>query len=239
MTGTDLLLHGFAGSGASWDPVIQAATDGRGRPNAPDLPGHRGEPVAEGEGVAELASRLAATYGPAETLAGYSMGGRIALRMALDHPESVGRLVLVSTGPGIADDSERTSRARDDEELAAAIARMTPGQVADRWLATPLFAGDPPEVQARAREQIEASDPAGLAAALRAFGPGWMEPLWPRLGGLAVPVTVVVGERDLRYREIGERMVQAVPDGELAVIAGAGHALPREAPAALARVIGS
>jgi len=234
MTGTDLLLHGFAGSGASWDPVIQAAADGRWRPKAPDLPGHRGEPLVAGEGLPQLAARLASRYGPAGTLAGYSMGGRIALQMALDHPGCAERLVLVSTGAGITDAKERQARAEADEELSGRFAAVDRSAVADLWLSTPLFADDPPEAQELARAQIEASDPAGLAGALRAFGPGEMEPLWPRLGELAIPVTSVAGERDRRYVEIGEAMAKAIPDSRLVVVPGAGHALLREAPAAVA-----
>lgn len=237
MTGTDLLLHGFAGSGASWDPVIQAAADPRWRPNAPDLPGHRGEPVPEGDSIPALAARLADRYGPAATLAGYSMGGRIALQMALDHPGCAERLVLISTGPGIADPGERAGRAASDGDLAARFEQMTPAEVAEGWLSTPLFAGDPPEAQALAREQIAASDPRGLAAALRALGPGAMEPLGSRLAALEMPVTVVVGERDLRYVAIGEAMADGIPGAQLVAVPGAGHALLREAPAAVAEVL--
>ena len=237
MTGTDLLLHGFAGNGASWDPVIQAAADGRWRPKAPDLPGHRGEPLVPGERLPQLAARLASRYGPAGTLAGYSMGGRIALQMALDHPGCAGRLVLVSTGAGITDPKERQARAEADEQLAGRFAAIDRSAVADLWLSTALFADDPPQAQELARAQIEASDPAGLAGALRAFGPGEMEPLWPRLGELAIPVTIVAGERDRRYVEIGEAMAEAIPDSRLVVMPGAGHALLREAPEALAPLI--
>ncbi|MFM8561855.1 MAG: alpha/beta fold hydrolase [Solirubrobacterales bacterium] len=237
MSGTDLLLHGFAGTGRSWDAVIQAAGEPHWRPNAPDLPGHGGAAGDSAGGIPGLAASLAAAYGPVETLAGYSMGGRIALRMALDHPGCAQRLVLISTGPGIEDPGERARRAESDRELAARFGEMNPEEVAGLWLSGPLFAGDPPGVQERAREQILASEPSGLAQALRELGPGEMEPLWGRLEELELPVTLVAGERDTRYREIAERMAGAIAQAEVVVVPGAGHALPREAPGALAPLI--
>ena len=237
MTGTDLLLHGFAGTGRSWDPVIQAAADPQWRPNAPDLPGHGAASIRGEEGIGQVAAGLSERYAPAGTLAGYSMGGRIALRMALDRPGCAERLVLVSMSPGIEDPGERERRRKEDDALAARFERMSPEEIADLWLAGPLFAGDPPEAQQRAREQILACEPAALAQALRRLGPGVMEPMRERLGELQIPVTIVVGERDERYREIAGRMATEIPQAEVVVIPGAGHALPRAAPEALAAVI--
>jgi 2-succinyl-6-hydroxy-2,4-cyclohexadiene-1-carboxylate synthase len=52
-----------------------------------------------------------------------------------------------------------------------------------------------------------------------------------------MPVLLIVGEYDHKYREIAQRMVQALPDGRLEVIAGAGHAVHLERPAAVAALI--
>ncbi len=237
MSGTDLLLHGFAGTGRSWDAVIQAAADPQWRPNSPDLPGHGTNTVPVHGGIPGLAASLVDAHRPIGTLAGYSMGGRIALQMALDHPGCAERLVLVSMSPGIEDPDERARRGQADHELAARFEQMGPDEVADLWLSGPLFAEDPPQAQARAREQVLACEPAGLARALREFGPGEMEPLWGRLPQLGLPVTVVAGERDSRYREIADRMAARIPQAEVTVIPGAGHALPREAPGELAALL--
>jgi 2-succinyl-6-hydroxy-2,4-cyclohexadiene-1-carboxylate synthase len=237
MSGTDLLLHGFAGTGRSWDAVIQAAADPQWRPNSPDLPGHGSAGAVPEGGIPSLAASLAEEHGPIGTLAGYSMGGRIALQMALDHPGCAQRLVLISMSPGMEGPDERASRSRADHELAAQFEEISAEEVADTWLSGPLFAADPPEVQALAREQILASEPAGLAQALRGYGPGEMQPLWDRLPELEVPVTVVVGERDARYRTIAERMSALIPGAEVVVVPGAGHALPRGAPGAIAALL--
>ena len=65
-----------------------------------------------------------------------------------------------------------------------------------------------------------------------------MTPLWDRLPQLAMPVTLVVGERDEKFRAIAERMAAALPDARVAVVDGAGHAAQLERPEAVAAAIG-
>jgi pimeloyl-ACP methyl ester carboxylesterase len=79
--------------------------------------------------------------------------------------------------------------------------------------------------------------PAALAASLRGLGPGAMAPMWDRLGELAMPVSVLAGARDTRYVEQGRRLVAAIRDATLEIVAGAGHRLALEAPAAAARAL--
>jgi pimeloyl-ACP methyl ester carboxylesterase len=81
--------------------------------------------------------------------------------------------------------------------------------------------------------------PAGLAAALRGLGTGALPSLWPRLADLRVPVTLVVGERDAKFRAIAASMSAALARAEVIVVPGAGHAVHLEAPDAVARVIAS
>ena len=214
-----VLLHGFTQTGASWDGVVRELA-GRYRALAPDL--------GAGPWEAEL-DRLSALAPERFTLAGYSMGGRLALALALRIPERVERLVLVSASPGLADDGERAARRAADEALAARIEAIGAEAFAREWAAQPLFAGQPPEVAAAAHADRLRRSAAAHAAQLRGLGTGVMPPLWERLGELAMPVTLVVGERDAKFRGIAERMgFPAV------VVPGAGHAVHLEAPAAVA-----
>jgi 2-succinyl-6-hydroxy-2,4-cyclohexadiene-1-carboxylate synthase len=166
-------------------------------------------------------------------LCGYSLGGRVALHVALAAPERVARLVLVACTAGIADARERAGRRRADRALADELERVPLEIFSQRWRAQRLFAGDPHEVDALALAEHRRNRPDALAAVLRGIGTGEMEPLWGRLGELRMPVSVVVGERDQKFRALGERMVSALPNGELIVLHG-GHRLPLENPAALA-----
>ena len=227
-------------TGRGWDEVVRHLDGERYRPLTPDTRGHGAaatrRPI-EFASCVEDVTRLAA---PRFALAGYSQGGRLALHVALAHPERVTRLVLVSATAGIEDDRERARRRAADEELAAwmeANGRLMT-EVADRWGAQPLFAGQPPEVAAAARADRLANEPVHLAAALRGIGTGAMQPLWERLGELRdLPVAVVAGERDPKYVGIGERLARMLPRGMLRVVPGAGHALPLEAPKAVAAAI--
>jgi 2-succinyl-6-hydroxy-2,4-cyclohexadiene-1-carboxylate synthase len=165
------------------------------------------------------------------------MGGRLALHVALAHPERVSRLVLVSATGGIEDPDERARRRAADEELAAWMEPRLMTEVADRWGAQPLFAGQAPEVADAARADRLNNDPRHLAAALRGIGTGTMTPLWDRLSELEMPVAVLAGERDAKFVALGRRLADALPRGQLTIVPGAGHALALEAPAAVAAAI--
>lgn len=235
MSAPVVLLHGFAGTGRGWDAV--AGRLERYTAQAPDLRGHGAASGARPITFTAVVDDVLAAAPPAFALAGYSMGGRIALHVALAAPERVRRLILVATTAGLDDAGERAARRAADEALAARLEHEPITAFADRWLAQPLFADDPADVQAAARADIARNDPLALAAALRGLGTGVMTPLWDRLVELGMPVLVLVGERDVKFRTLGERLAAGLPHGELVVVPGAGHALPREAPAAVAAAL--
>lgn len=226
-----VLLHGFAGTARAWDAVIDALDPARDRAIALS-------PV-QGASFEEAVRGVLAAAPDRFGLCGYSLGGRVALHVALAAPERVERLVLVSSTAGIDDPGERASRRADDERLAAFAEQAGIEAFADRWQAQPLFAGTSPRVAARWREDILRCDPEDLAGTLRALGTGRMQPLWERLGELAMPVVVVVGEQDVKFAALGRRLAGSFPDARLEIIPGAGHGIPRDAPEQLARILAS
>jgi 2-succinyl-6-hydroxy-2,4-cyclohexadiene-1-carboxylate synthase len=233
---TLILLHGFGATHRAWDGVIAALPRDRCRPLALDLPGHgvhadAPRPITFAGCVGHVLAR--APTRSRFVLCGYSQGGRIALRVALEAPERVSRLVLVSSTAGIEDPGERATRRASDHRLADDLEREPYERFIERWRAQPLFADEPPAVDALAREDQRRNRPDALAAALRGIGSGEMEPLWGRLGELAMPVTLLVGERDAKYRTLGRRMAELIPRGELILVPG-GHGLPLENPGAVA-----
>jgi 2-succinyl-6-hydroxy-2,4-cyclohexadiene-1-carboxylate synthase len=234
-----LLLHGFMQTGRGGDEVVRHLDGERYRPLAPDLRGHGAAATRRPIDVASCVADVAGLAGPRFVLAGYSQGGRLALHVALAHPERVTRLVLVSATAGIEDEAQRARRRDADAALARWMEEdgrlMT--EVADRWGAQPLFSTQRSEVAAAARADRLINEPVHVAAALRGIGTGVMAPLWERLGELTMPVTVLAGELDAKYVALGDRLVAALPDATLRVVPGAGHALPLEAPAAVAAAL--
>jgi 2-succinyl-6-hydroxy-2,4-cyclohexadiene-1-carboxylate synthase len=165
------------------------------------------------------------------------MGGRIALHAALAMPERVDRLILISASPGLADAGERDARLRADERLAAEFESSTIDELASRWAMTPVLAGLPAEAAAVARADRLRNTPAGLARALRGLGTGALPSLWHRLGELAMPVTLVAGERDPKFLAMAAEMRALIPAAGVEAIPDAGHAAHLENPAAVAGVI--
>ena len=218
-----VLLHGFTQSGAIWAGIADelAARLGPGTTiSAPDLPGH-GPGADRSMSLPATADHLAATLTPGIVI-GYSMGGRIALHLALAHPATVEALVVIGVDPGIESDTARRDRRRADEALADEIERIGVEAFLTRWLAQPLFAGltvDEADLTAR-----RVNTAAGLAASLRAAGVGTQMPLWDRLGEIRCPTLVIAGEHDAKYSAIAERVAPLIPDAAVAIIAGAGHA---------------
>jgi 2-succinyl-6-hydroxy-2,4-cyclohexadiene-1-carboxylate synthase len=237
MPATLVLIHGFAGTGRAWDPVLERLGPERYRALAPDLRGHGAAAGVRPITFAACAQDVLALADGPLVLCGYSMGGRIALHAALAAPERIERLVLVATTAGIDDAGERAGRRDADEELAAFAEQVTIEQFADRWAAQPLFAETPSDAARIWREDLLRNDPRELAAVLRGVGTGAMEPLWDGLGALAMPATVVAGARDARFVAAGERLAAGLPEGELVVVPEAGHGLPREAPGPIAHVL--
>jgi 2-succinyl-6-hydroxy-2,4-cyclohexadiene-1-carboxylate synthase len=232
-----VLLHGFGGTHRAWKGVIAALDIQRYRPLALDLPGHGAaadapRPITFAGCVEHVLERSPERF----ALCGYSLGGRVALHVALAAPERVARLVLVSASPGIEDAGEQAARRESDELIARELESTPYERFIERWRTQPLFAEEPPEAGTLAREDQRRNRPDALAAALRGLGTGEMAPLWLRLGELAMAVSVLVGARDLKYLELGRRMVELLGEAELVVLDG-GHGLVLENPAGVAAAL--
>ena len=234
-----LLLHGFTGSGRSWDELTNAAIAAGSTVIAPDLPGHGGTAWSAAWATVErtaddVAALLHALGHERAHVVGYSMGARVALRLAIAHPARVARLVLEAPSAGIADPAQRSARRDADEALALSLERDGIAPFVDAWERMPVLAGEA-HAGAGARAALRAirlgHDPAGLAASLRAAGQGAMEPLHDRLGEVSAPTLVIVGADD-PARGRAEAVAAGIRGARLVRVPGAGHAPHVEAPAA-------
>jgi 2-succinyl-6-hydroxy-2,4-cyclohexadiene-1-carboxylate synthase len=218
-----VFVHGFTQTPSSWAPigtraVLQAATV------AP-----RDDFVST---ALELDVEVPATY------VGYSQGGRLCLQLALDRPEVVHKLVLVSASPGIADPDERAARREADEQLALEIERDGVDAFLERWLAQPLFATLPRE-RAGIDERRAGNTVEDLTHQLRVLGQGVQPSNWERLRELRMPVLLVVGGLDTKYVDIAQRMAERIDDVRVEVIPDAGHACHLEQPERVAHLLAS
>jgi len=238
-----VLLHGFTGDSTTWDRLVPHL--GPDRPVlAVDLVGH-GQSEAPADSRAYTVAKTVSSVRHALRAAGlvrahwlgYSMGGRVALHMAITVPGAVSSLVLVGTTPGIQDPAERRQRRRDDEAWAASLEREGLAAFVDRWMARPLFATQQRLGQAylaATRAQRMTNRPHALAHTLRHMGTAVMRSLWPRLHDLTAPVLLVNGAEDARFDGVAAAMALRLPSAQRLVVRGSGHAVHVEAPAALA-----
>ena len=249
-----LLLHGFTGSGRTWDGgLADAAREAGFTTIAPDLPGHGGTGWRSGDAADagdpsratieriadDLPALLRAVGREPAHVVGYSLGARVALRLAIAHPASVGRLVLEAPSAGIADPADRAARRAADAALARSLERDGIASFVDAWERSPVLAGGSrlgAGARSRVREIRVGHDPNGLAASLLAAGQGAMEPLHDRLAAVASPTLVIVGADD-PARGRAEEVAAGIAGARLAVIPGAGHAPHLERPADFERLV--
>ena len=241
-----LAVHGFTGCAETMLPLA-SRLDGY-RCIAVDLLGHGRSPSPADrscygvEAMARLLAEVAAAQpdGPPHVI-GYSMGGRLALALAVTYPEACRSLTLISATAGIADPTERAQRRETDEALGRQIDDVGMARFVEDWMALPMWNTlrsrlSAAEWEASMRQRMTCN-PVGLANSLRAAGTGSMTPLWDRLGGLDVPTLVLCGALDNKFVDLGRDMAALLPRSELIVVHDAGHAVHLEDPGGCAFAI--
>jgi 2-succinyl-6-hydroxy-2,4-cyclohexadiene-1-carboxylate synthase len=238
-----VFLHGFMGCGDDFLPIINALL-----PNVccltVDLPGHGQTDVLDsvGYGVAAIAPALLQllqhlNFGPCH-LMGYSMGGRLALYLACQFPQQFLSLFLTSASPGLATETERALRQQQDEILATELESEHWPMFLARWYAQPLFdtLRHSPQFDEMVQRRLH-NHPRLLAQALRGFGTGVQPSLWNEMAALAMPITLMVGDRDRKFVEINQSMAVRQPLAQLKILSDCGHAAHVEDPAAFAEAL--
>lgn len=245
-------LHGFLADGRLWQEVADAL-DRPVRWIAVDLPGHGASLVdlqvdGQAGAWAGFTALLQASIDPyvhqQPLLLGYSLGGRCAAWLALRARLPLAGLALLSAHPGLPDERQRAQRRQEDEARAKRLLDQGLQPFVAAWEALPLFAPLARldlEPAGRARRQRLArvrndQDPAGLALSLRAFGTGTQTDLTlqpPR----DLPAVLLAGGEDPAYVAHLAAWQRLLPQAQGTVLPGVGHALPTEAPDAVARVL--
>jgi 2-succinyl-6-hydroxy-2,4-cyclohexadiene-1-carboxylate synthase len=239
-----VFLHGFWGDRHSFDGVIEQLGD-RVSALSLDLPGHGQTPILGNcamemvaTQVVDLLDRLA--FWPC-TIVGYSMGGRLALYLALTWADQrlLTGLVLESASPGLEEPSARADRRRQDEIWARRLELEPIEGVLDDWYRQPIFSSlvhhaDFPLLRSRRLAQHGPS----LAQVLRGMGLGQQPNLWPRLPQLTMPTLLIVGETDSKFRQLNHR-IQSQNPGQISLqtLANCGHNCHFEASNGYATIV--
>ncbi len=236
-----LLITGFTISAAIFEPVLDRYAGrlqciifdnrGSGRSESPLRPTSMPELAADAAGLLEgLGVGSAHVYG-------VSMGGMVAQELALAFPERVRGLVLGCTTPG-GPLSARPSGAQL-RALAAAMAESGSGP-GRAWLAGALFSDafrrEHPDEVRRLLRSFAAHRPGARGAAWHLWATIYHDTM-SRLHRIQAPTLVMHGSQDAMAPLANARLLaDRIPDAELAVVEGAGHAYALEAPEASSRM---
>lgn len=256
-----VFLHGFLGTGEEWTSIMRALSQSA-RCIAVDLPGHGSkiqkdvnyesaeEPSYSIETIAYVMEKLFNGFTPGKvTLVGYSMGARIALYMALRFHTKVKGAVIVSGSPGLRDESARKIRRAKDDSKARSLVSHGLELFLDNWYAGELWKSlrDHPRFSDIFASRLQHHDLLSLAKVLSDSSVGWQPQLWDDLKHCKVPLRLIVGGKDLKFKSIAQKMLQEIQGAtnvydkadicKIVKVPDAGHALHLENPLALIRAI--
>lgn len=166
-------------------------------------------------------------------LVGYSMGGRIALYLAIHFPQYFPGVILESASPGLASQLERDHRIAKDSKLAEQLesSDFDFANFIQQWYSNPLFTSlvkHPHYPKAIARRLC--NDPHQLAKSLRLIGLGTQPNLWKSLPKIQIPLLLIVGELDPKFVRINQMMANSCPQASFYRINSTGHNVHFEAP---------
>jgi 2-succinyl-6-hydroxy-2,4-cyclohexadiene-1-carboxylate synthase len=252
-----LFLHGFMGDRDDFNDII-ATLSNQFYCVALDLPAHRdsqainldnGEPLIFANHLSKqfleqyhtiqayahlVVNFLDLIHLKSCTMLGYSMGGRLALYIAVHCPAYIDRLILESASPGIADAQARRDRLLQDQQLADILENLPLEKFPEflqQWYQQPIFGNlrsHPHFTQMLQRRLMH--HPKALAQCLRSLSTGLQPSLWHRLPQLNIPVLLIAGKLDHKFMQIHQAIGQQIKSADIATIPNCGHNTHFEQP---------
>ena len=199
-----------------------------------DLPGHGKTQVLENDcySMAKTAQELINLLDELKVrprfLAGYSMGGRLALFLTLNFPQYFDKVILESASPGLPTKEERLERVKRDEQIARKLVRSIEKddfrKFLDNWYSQPIFGNikNHPQFEQMIENRLQ-NNPTELTKSLRFMGTGVQPSLWDKLQENKIPMLLLVGENDRKFIDINTRMAQVNDLCQLKIIENAAH----------------
>ncbi|XWS64137.1 hypothetical protein CRYUN_Cryun06bG0160900 [Craigia yunnanensis] len=210
------------------------------------------QPTLSIEIVADLLVKLVEHITPGKvTLVGYSMGARIALYMALKFSDKIEGAVVLSGSPGLEDTVERKIRRGKDDSRARCLVTHGLQLFLNTWYSGGLWKSlrsQPYFNQIVARGSLH-DDTQGLARVLSDLSTGRQPSLWEDLKHCKVPLMLVVGERDEKFKRVAQKMWHELGHGrtdrddpvsklhEMVVVPNCGHAVHLVNPLPIIRLV--
>lgn len=238
-----VLLHGFSGSPASWDEVVELMNP-EDPPLRPTLTGHGPEGSAAcGPSFDEELSRLTHEISQSSRprlLAGYSMGARVALGLLATRPALFDAAVLIGVHPGLTDEAARAERRAIDGARARQLRTEGIRSFVDSWEQQPLFETQQKlssDVLEKQRTLRLGHDPEGLARAIEVLGLARMPDYGSELVQTPIPIILMAGSLDSRFADIARSFALRSRHLRARIIEGAGHNLLIEAPGDVASTL--
>ena len=240
-----LFLHGFMGCADDWRIIFDNLSDSF-YCIAIDLPGHgktevigddkayRMEQVAEG-----LVHQLASLGIIQSHLVGYSMGGRLAVYLAVHYPHLWKRVIFESTSPGLKTEAERKTRQKQDNAIAERLMQVPLSHFVDEWYRQPIFSRmlQYPDRFVQLKQSRLKNDISGLVKSLQQMGTGSQPSLWEHLSRITAPTLLIVGSEDTKFRAIANEMNIGLQMGKIKEVPYAGHVVHWEQPKLFATLV--
>lgn len=205
-------LHGNLGSAEDWSGIdLQAG-------RALNLWDHTGNSLAEMADA--VAGELSRDF-RSPILAGYSMGGRIALHALARHPDRWCGAILLAAHPGLMDAEARRERRATDQIWAERARSWEWERFLALWNAQGVLG--PPSPALFQRQLALESNREHIASAFENWSLGCQENLREALVAFRRPVLWIVGEKDSRFLNLGREMTNVFEHVQLYELPGEGH----------------
>jgi 2-succinyl-6-hydroxy-2,4-cyclohexadiene-1-carboxylate synthase len=232
-------LHGFTGCAMDWAPVVSSLNK-KYNYYLVDLVGH-GKSDSPKESyyyfidsiVSQLKELILSLSNSKIVLAGYSMGGRMALNFAMQNASLLKGLILESTTWGISEENLRRERILQDEKLAEFVDNNPIDKFIDYWMNIDLFNTQrrfSNEMLSQIRGRKLENNKEGIANTLRYSGTGRMNPLYNSIKDIPLKTLLITGELDSKYTDINVEMVKLFTNANHKIIKNAGHNTHLEEP---------